>query len=352
MHASNKQFETPISLVNEVLEKLQKSTSKLIVSKVPRDGIKSKIQLGLKKKNAAEEHATEFQYQQLCEMEQVDCIEDLVVDDKARFTLQPISKPHLFANRSKDTVSLDSNVQYEKPNISITFDNPGEKYYPDNGDNEESEVGDDDDETAYFEENLLQSEEDIYYMDDNVAAALITNPTVKKDVPDDCKPLESKVSVIQPEPTESTTMTQKIKKNKKNLKLTVVKMESPAAYVCMTCKQKFNTFDELKDHMKNNKQCKQMHLTCETCGKVCENKKSLYQHQLTHKEKNTYICDECGKIYTNRFNLENHKSSVHGDRVEEYGSIYKCKVCDDQFTNRTDLYAHIKQHTKLVSLYG
>lgn len=135
-------------------------------------------------------------------------------------------------------------------------------------------------------------------------------------------------------------------------KVVIVKMNSPAAYVCMTCKHKFDTFEQLKTHMITSQRCKEMHLTCDRCGKVCTTRKALYQHQVTHRDKFAFVCDKCGKTYTNRFNLENHKSSVHGERVEEFGSIYKCKICEAQFNNRADLYEHIKFHAKMVSLNG
>ncbi|KAJ6622678.1 Gastrula zinc finger protein XlCGF57.1, partial [Pseudolycoriella hygida] len=130
----------------------------------------------------------------------------------------------------------------------------------------------------------------------------------------------------------------------------VVKMMCDASFVCMTCKINVHTFEELRIHMKTNLACKKINLTCDTCSKVCDSKKSLYQHTLTHKQKYSFVCEDCGKIYTNRFNLENHRSSFHGEQVEEYGSIYKCKICDDQFTNRKELYDHLSNHKKMPSV--
>lgn len=138
-------------------------------------------------------------------------------------------------------------------------------------------------------------------------------------------------------------------KNKNNKSdVIVLKMDLPAAYVCMTCKSKFPGFDELKHHMKSNFDCKSVYLTCKECNKVCPNRKSLYQHTLTHRDKITHMCDECGKGYTNKFNLENHKSSFHGEYFEECGVIYKCKICDAQFSQRRELYEHIKVHSNEV----
>lgn len=134
-------------------------------------------------------------------------------------------------------------------------------------------------------------------------------------------------------------------------KVQIVHIQGPASYICMTCKDKFPTFETLKEHIKSNLPCKSVNLTCDKCPKVCDNKKSLYQHSLTHRDKWSYMCEECGKSYSNRFNLENHKSSFHGDSVDEYGSIYKCKICDKQFTVRKELYQHISSHSKEVSSF-
>lgn len=117
-------------------------------------------------------------------------------------------------------------------------------------------------------------------------------------------------SLTKPTAVTSSLVVQPVNNTptKSSNKPTVVKMLCEASFVCMTCKINVNTFEELRIHMKTNVACKKIHTTCETCGKCCDSKKSLYQHTLTHKQKSAYICEECGKVYTNRFNLENHKS--------------------------------------------
>lgn len=160
----------------------------------------------------------------------------------------------------------------------------------------------------------------------------------------------SKPAATSTSTTTSSLIVQPVNVTPKSNKPTVVKMLCEASFVCMTCKINVHTFEELKIHMKTSIACKQINLTCDACGKICDSKKSLYQHSLTHKQKSAFVCEECGKIYTNRFNLENHKSSFHGEQVEEYGSIYKCKICDDAFTNRKDLYDHLSNHRKMPSV--
>lgn len=130
----------------------------------------------------------------------------------------------------------------------------------------------------------------------------------------DCESPSPSPTKVAPPPTTSTTSSltvQPVNTNTKPTnKPTVVKMLCEASFVCMTCKINVSTFEELRMHMKTNVACKKINLTCETCGKCCDSKKSLYQHSLTHKQKSSFVCEECGKVYTNRFNLENHKSLV------------------------------------------
>lgn len=200
-----------------------------------------------------------------------------------------------------------------------------------------------DTETANDESNQIIEYYEEYLNDfDQSNEDLETIETECEQPPSPVKPIATTSSSIVP-PVNATTKTT-------TTKPTVVKMLCEASFVCMTCKINVNTFEELRIHMKTNIACKKINLTCDTCGKICDSKKSLYQHALTHKQKSSFICEECGKIYTNRFNLENHISSHHGVQVEEYGSIYKCKICDENFTNRKDLYNHLSNHRKMPSV--
>jgi uncharacterized Zn-finger protein len=148
--------------------------------------------------------------------------------------------------------------------------------------------------------------------------------------------------------TASTSAAPKgINPSKKNIDK-VIQLDCPAVYVCMACKSRFKSFEELKAHMDSSSDCINSNLKCEQCGKICTNRKHLYSHRLTHVPKETHICDQCGKSYTNSFNLENHKSQVHGEDLYEVGCIYKCKDCDATFEGRKDLYKHMEDHKNEV----
>ncbi|XP_058812290.1 zinc finger protein 124-like [Topomyia yanbarensis] len=133
-----------------------------------------------------------------------------------------------------------------------------------------------------------------------------------------------------------------------NPKGIVINLTDPCHYVCVTCKSKFSSFEELQSHINQNIACKKVSCTCEHCGKFCESRRALYQHRLSHNPKPQLICDQCGKVYTNSFNLENHKSQVHGEEVEELGYVYKC--CEQTFATRRELNDHIATHSKILNL--
>lgn len=134
------------------------------------------------------------------------------------------------------------------------------------------------------------------------------------------------------------------KANDTNSNSISIKINAPPVYLCMKCKNRFKSLEELKEHVSMKNLCTKSQLICNMCSKTFETKKKLSQHIKIHQEKAKFICDKCGKMYTNQLNLENHKSSVHGDYLDECENVYKCRLCYEKYNNRTDLYAHMKRH--------
>lgn len=155
----------------------------------------------------------------------------------------------------------------------------------------------------------------------------------------------------RPKPVAKRRKQSPVKPKPKRLsgtKSVVISLTDPCNYVCVTCKGKFSSFEELQAHIDESIACKKVNSTCDQCGKVCDTRRALYQHKLTHQPKPQLICDQCGKSYTNSFNLENHKSQVHGEEFEELGYVYKC--CEQTFPTRRELNEHIKTHSKILNL--
>lgn len=147
-------------------------------------------------------------------------------------------------------------------------------------------------------------------------------------------------------PVKSTDSNTKDNDSSTNSKFKAIKINAPPVFLCMKCKNRFDSLNELKQHVFQKNSCSISQQTCKICDKVFENRRRMVSHMKVHEEKAKYICDKCGKMYTNQFNLENHKSAQHGEYLEEYQNVYKCRLCSEKFNNRTDLYSHMKTHTK------
>lgn len=125
----------------------------------------------------------------------------------------------------------------------------------------------------------------------------------------------------------------------------VVNISPGPVYVCTCCRDRFNTFEELKTHMSENTKCKYANTTCNVCGKVYENRKQLYSHSQSHK-KSIHTCPDCHKTYSNKYSLENHRASVHGVELDVIeGLVYQCRICEKSFKSRKELFPHVYTHT-------
>lgn len=173
------------------------------------------------------------------------------------------------------------------------------------------------------------------------------------DEDDNYEPSDKKRKITTKIPISNKSTASTISSNKQpsnnsdaSTKFKSIKINAPPVFLCMKCKNKFETLADLKQHVFQKNACSTSQLTCKICEKKFETRKKLQQHSKSHIEKTKFICDKCGKMYTNQFNLENHKSAQHGEYVDESQNIYKCRICSTRFDNRTDLYSHMKTHTR------
>lgn len=220
------------------------------------------------------------------------------------------TEPKNYAEENED----DDFVGVDDKDIDPNFDGNDENGYNDVNDNVDDDNDDDDD----------------YVNDDD-------------DDDDDYSPTGKKSKTVS---KASQSKSIKSNNNDTSSKFKSIKINAPPVFLCMKCKNKFESLADLKQHVFQRNACTTSQLTCKVCDKTFDNRKRLQQHSKVHEEKTKYICDQCGKLYTNQFNLENHKSSQHGEYLEECQNIFKCRLCNEKYSNRTDLYLHMKTHTK------
>ncbi|XP_047506615.1 zinc finger protein ZFP2-like isoform X1 [Pieris napi] len=85
---------------------------------------------------------------------------------------------------------------------------------------------------------------------------------------------------------------------------------------------------------------------CETCGKVCVSRSSLYAHRRTHSEARPHVCTVCGMGFKAKSVLQRHGLVHTGEKP------YTCELCGKSFSQSNTCQQHIRTvHHKLPPLY-
>ncbi|PWA28100.1 hypothetical protein CCH79_00018248 [Gambusia affinis] len=104
--------------------------------------------------------------------------------------------------------------------------------------------------------------------------------------------------------------------------------------VCGACGEKFESADELKEHLQNHQK---VH-SCQHCGKTFVSVQSLAFHEAKHTGESRFKCSVCSKTFTNMASLNYH----HWLHVED--KPHKCDVCLKTFGLESHLISHRKLH--------
>ena len=104
-------------------------------------------------------------------------------------------------------------------------------------------------------------------------------------------------------------------------------------YPCHLCLRKFHSKNRLDNHLLIHKKV----FKCEDCGKEYRGPRELSGHKRKHQQAiNT--CTICGKVFSSVSNFYQHILTHAGIRP------YKCDICDEDFTQRSSLLRHRKNH--------
>ncbi|XP_032438734.1 zinc finger protein 329-like [Xiphophorus hellerii] len=105
--------------------------------------------------------------------------------------------------------------------------------------------------------------------------------------------------------------------------------------VCGACGEKFESADELKEHLRNHQK---VH-SCQHCGKTFVSVLSLNLHEAKHTGESRFKCGVCSKTFTNMASLNYHQWLHVEDKP------HKCDVCLKTFGLESHLVSHKKLHT-------
>lgn len=138
---------------------------------------------------------------------------------------------------------------------------------------------------------------------------------------------------------------------------------------CPSCKKKFSTNGNLKNHILTIHEKKRpFKCTHPNCDKSYSNKSRLEVHERTHSGIRPYVCHICSKTFNEKGNLKTHICFHSNQRpyiCSDCGKAYKtnghlkdhieishlnikkfiCSVCGNFFGRSSTLKAHIRTHT-------
>ncbi len=84
-------------------------------------------------------------------------------------------------------------------------------------------------------------------------------------------------------------------------------------------------------------------ITCEDCGKVCDDNRIYIRHKKLYCKVNLNKCLGCGMSYKDKADLEKHEVRC---RKSDCKRIWSCRVCDITFKSRGLLRRHKQIHGK------
>ncbi|GJQ68441.1 hypothetical protein Trydic_g4841 [Trypoxylus dichotomus] len=122
---------------------------------------------------------------------------------------------------------------------------------------------------------------------------------------------------------------------------------------CPVCKTTSFDRTHLKYHLSNNcvseesksyiDDCKNAEIhKCTMCDRVYKRKGNLDKHIFAHKNEKLFSCSHCHFKSNRRGCLNSHVISKHRIDLRTGTKIFKCKICYEEFSERTALTMHMR----------
>lgn len=128
----------------------------------------------------------------------------------------------------------------------------------------------------------------------------------------------------------------------------MAKEHSKTGFICKTCKQQFNTLNELRTHAKKyHHKPKDKSVFCEVCGKKFKTPNTLRIHLQIHSDDKPFKCNVCGAGFKQAVILKTHQR-VHSDLGK-----YSCNICGMSFRWKQTFDKHVKKcgHADQISSF-
>ncbi|XP_049883254.1 zinc finger protein draculin-like isoform X12 [Pectinophora gossypiella] len=105
------------------------------------------------------------------------------------------------------------------------------------------------------------------------------------------------------------------------------------SWSCVICKEKFNNFLKLYEHMNVHYQ----HYICAICGKGYMTAPRLRKHSEVHIS-GSFPCKDCGRVFSVRVARDYHKAQAHARAPR-----YECPHCNMRFDGYYDRMNHLNE---------
>lgn len=132
---------------------------------------------------------------------------------------------------------------------------------------------------------------------------------------------------------------QKTFKRKNYLTKHIKFVHAVAESKCKICQLVFKNPTKLEYHLKSHETEKKH--KCRFCDKSFIQSHHLLNHERTHTNEFPFLCPHCGRCFRQECNFKCHLK-LHGDNKK----TFICKICSEQFTERSLYTNHMKKHPK------
>jgi KRAB domain-containing zinc finger protein len=117
-------------------------------------------------------------------------------------------------------------------------------------------------------------------------------------------------------------------------------------YKCKYCDKIFKRYNYFSNHMlyhSNNSVDKNENYRCEICHLTFKKYRYWHDHKTEHENKNKIVCEICGDKFR-RYNIFTIHKNLHKNPEE----IYECDKCEKVFEDPVKFHYHKQEHNKII----
>lgn len=131
----------------------------------------------------------------------------------------------------------------------------------------------------------------------------------------------------------------KMFKNQKSIELHVIRIHSDTKLICTKCDKTFSNERKFKYHLLSHEKRKKYQ--CPHCDKSFLQRHHLTDHERMHSGAKPYLCNICGKNFRTKCALTRHSELHDKNNLKER---YLCNICGKKYFHLSSYRTHLKLH--------